>query len=234
MEIIDFFLHIDEHLATLIIFFGNWTYALLFGIIFAETGLIIAPFLPGDSLLFAVGALARIDLLNIYGVYFIMLFAAILGDSFNYFVGRKFGARLFYKENSRFFNKAHLLKTSEFYERHGGKTIILARFLPIVRTFAPFVAGIGKMRYDTFFYFNVVGAFIWVTLFTFTGYFFGGLPIVKKNFEYFIIGIIVLSIFPIIYEFVKNKLATHKKKQKEKIISVKDIEETFKKEDLVN
>lgn len=231
MEIFDFILHIDERLANIIALFGAWAYVILFAIIFAETGLVITPFLPGDSLLFAVGALAGGGFLDIWLVYIVMLVAAVLGDTVNYWIGHHVGPWVFAKENSRLFNKAYLEKTREFYEKHGGKTIILARFLPITRTFAPFVAGIGKMHYNTFLLYNVVGAFVWVTSLTFAGYFFGGLPFVKANFEYVIFGIIALSFVPLLVEYIKHKRGP--KVSKEQLdATYKDIQATFKKEHL--
>lgn len=231
MELFDFVLHVDEYLQAIINQFGVWTYVILFTIIFAETGLVVIPFLPGDSLLFVVGTLAGGGYINIWIVYIVMLVAAILGDSVNYWIGNRLGTKVFEKENSRFFNKAHLEKTREFYEKHGGKTIILARFLPIVRTFAPFVAGVGKMHYDTFITYNIVGGFIWVTGITFAGYFLGGLPIVKNNFETAIISIILLSLVPVAVEYIKHKLE-HKKKQADETTNYREIKETFKKEHL--
>lgn len=228
MEIINFFLHFDEYLSAIIQAFGAWTYIILFAIIFAETGLVVTPFLPGDSLLFIVGTLAGSGYLNIFIVYFTLLIAAILGDTVNYWMGHKFGAKVFQKENSRFFNKAYLAKTQAFYEKHGGKTIILARFVPIVRTFAPFVAGIGSMHYSTFILYNVIGAFVWVTSLTFAGYFFGGLEIVKKNFEVAVFVIIGISLIPVFYEYLKHR---HEKKKEEKT-SFKEIKQTLKKEHL--
>src|SRR3989338_2864640 len=177
MEIISSILHVDEYLVNIINLFGLFTYIILFLIIFAETGFVITPFLPGDSLIFAVGTLAGGSYLNIVITYLTLLIAAILGDTVNYWVGHHLGSRVFTKENSRIFNKAYL-----------GKTIILARFVPIVRTFAPFVAGVGKMHYGTFLSYNIVGGFIWVTSLTFAGYFFGQIPLIKNNFEYVVMG----------------------------------------------
>lgn len=230
MDFFKLFLHIDESLITIINQFGVWSYVILFAIIFAETGLVIIPFLPGDSLLFVVGTLAGSGFLNIWVVYFTLLAAAILGDTANYWIGNKLGLKLFEKSNSRFLNKSHLEKTREFYDKHGGKTIILARFLPIIRTFAPFVAGIGNMHYNTFLMYNIVGGFIWVTSLTFIGYFLGGLPIVKENFETAIFGIVGLSLLPVVVEYVKHKLS--KKKEKVETTNTKEIKETFKKEHL--
>lgn len=205
---IKFFLHLDEQLAYIINAFGPLAYVILFLIIFAETGFVVTPFLPGDSLLFVIGALSGSGFLNIWLVYILILSAAILGDTVNYWVGHQFGARIFTKENSRFFNKEYLVKTQEFYKKHGGKTIILARFIPIIRTFAPFVAGVGKMNYTAFLFYNIAGGFLWVTGLTFAGYFFGGLPIIKNNFEYAVIGIIFISLIPVFVEYAKNKRRT--------------------------
>ena len=229
MEIFDALVHFDAYLANIIEIFGPLTYIVLFLIIFAETGLVIPPFLPGDSLLFVVGTLAGGNLLNIWVVYITLLAAAILGDTVNYWVGNLIGPRVFSSENSRFLKREHLEKTRDFYEKHGGKTIILARFIPIIRTFAPFVAGVGKMRYQTFLLYNIVGAFIWVSGITFAGYFFGGLPIVKNNFEYAVVGIIIISLIPVFIEYVKHK---HKTRKQKVATSYKKLQETFKKEHL--
>lgn len=232
MEILDFILHIDEHLANIIALFGPWMYIVLFAIIFAETGLVITPFLPGDSLLFAIGTLAGGGLLNIWTAYAVLTIAAILGDTVNYWIGHCMGPRVFSKENSRIFNRAYLEKTREFYEKHGGKTIILARFLPIVRTFAPFVAGIGKMHYNTFLLYNVIGAFVWVTFLTFAGYFFGAFPFVKENFEYAVIGIIVLSLLPMGIEYLRYRSGPKMTERRLERATYEDIQETLKKEHL--
>lgn len=205
MEIFDFILNIDEYLANIINVFGSWTYVILFAIIFAETGFVVTPFLPGDSLIFVVGAFAGAGFLNVGVSYLVLLFAAVLGDTVNYWIGNRIGFKAFSKDNSRIFNKAYLEKTREFYSSHGGKTIIIARFVPIVRTFAPFVAGIGKMNYKFFLFYNVLGAFLWVTSLIFVGYFFGGLSFVKENLEYVIIGIIVLSLVPVCIEYFKAR-----------------------------
>lgn len=227
MELFDFVLHFDEHLANIINTFGIFTYVILFLIIFAETGLVVTPFLPGDSLLFVVGTLSGSGYLNIWIVYFTLLFAAIIGDTVNYWIGNRIGTRVFNKENSRLFNKAYLEKTREFYEKHGGKTIILARFLPIIRTFAPFVAGVGKMHYEKFLLFNVVGAFIWVTGFTFAGYFFGGLRIIQENFEFAVIGIIAVSLIPMVIEFIKHKRGPKLSKKQLEKATYKNIKKNF-------
>jgi membrane-associated protein len=204
MEILNYVFHIDQYLAVIVSIFGIWSYVVLFAIVFAETGLVITPFLPGDSLLFAVGALAGAGFLDIWTVYVVLLTAAVLGDTVNYWVGHHIGRRMVSRENTRLINKRHLDRTHEFYERHGGKTIILARFVPIIRTFAPFVAGIARMRYATFCLYNVVGAVAWVTSMTLTGYFFGGLPFIKEHFEYMVVGIILLSILPIAMEYIRH------------------------------
>lgn len=202
---IDFVLHIDVHLGQLIATFGLLTYALVFIIIFIETGLVFTPFLPGDSLLFAVGAFSALGSLNILIVVPLLIGAAILGDTANYWIGHFFGERLIANPKIPI-KKAHLEKTHKFFQKHGGKTIILARFVPIVRTFAPFVAGIGKMSYAKFIQFNVVGGIAWVALFTLTGYFFGNIPQIKENFSLVILVIIALSVAPIFIETLRHKL----------------------------
>ncbi|MBU0722506.1 DedA family protein [Patescibacteria group bacterium] len=232
MEIFDFILHIDKHLADLIVFFGGWTYVMLFAIVFAETGLVVTPFLPGDSLLFAVGTLAGGSLLNIWISYFTLLIAAILGDTVNYWIGHYIGPKVFSKENSRFFKKEYLEKTREFYEKYGGKTIIIARFLPIIRTFAPFVAGVGKMHYGTFLFYNIFGGFIWVTSLVFAGFYLGGLSFIKANFEYAIFAIIAFSLLPMFIEYLKYKRRPKISKEQMEHATYKDIEATLKKEHL--
>jgi len=202
--IIDIFLHLDQYLSDILIQFGPWSYLLLFSVIFAETGLVVTPFLPGDSLLFAIGAFAANDALNIWIVVPLLTAAAIIGDSVNYAIGNYIGPRVF-SDNIRFLKKEHLEKTHAFYEKHGGKTIILARFIPIIRTFAPFVAGVGSMTYGRFISFNIIGAAIWVPLFSLAGYFFGNLTFVQQHFEYVILAIIFLSLMPAVYEFIKEK-----------------------------
>jgi len=232
VEIFNLFLHLDEYLTTIINLFGPFTYVLLFIIIFAETGLVATPFLPGDSLLFAVGTLAGGHYLNILIAYITLLTAAILGDTVNYWIGYHLGARAFARDNSKIFKKEYLEKTSNFYKKHGGKTIILARFVPIVRTFAPFVAGIGRMHYKTFVFYNVIGGFIWVTGLTFAGFFFGQIPFIKRNFEYVVIGIVLISILPIIIEYIKHKLKPKAEKEVLKKTTAGEIKEMFKKEHL--
>jgi membrane-associated protein len=200
--IIDIFLHLDQHLNQWAAEMGAWLYALLFAIVFAETGLVVTPFLPGDSLLFAVGALSATEgsPIDPWLVSGLLIVAAILGDAVNYAIGARLGPKVF-TQGSRFFKQEHLERTQRFYEKHGGKTIILARFVPIVRTFAPFVAGIGRMTYARFALFNVVGAVVWVVLFVALGHAFGNLPVVKRNFQYVILGIIVVSVLPIAVEW---------------------------------
>lgn len=206
---IDFILHMDAHLNQLAAWAGPWLYLVLFLIIFCETGLVVTPFLPGDSLLFAVGALTASEgaVIDLELTCVLLIVAGVLGDAVNYSIGRYFGLRLFRDENSKIFRKSHLVKTQMFYVRHGGKTIILARFLPILRTFAPFVAGMGEMHYSRFAMFNVIGAIVWVLLFTVAGHFFGGLPIVKQNFHIVIFGIIGVSLLPIVFEFIRARRA---------------------------
>ncbi len=206
-------LHLDKILGQVINTFGVWTYVIVFLIIFAETGLVVTPFLPGDSLLFVLGTLSGSGYLNITIVYITLLAAAILGDTVNYWIGHKVGPQVFNRKNSKIFKKEYLEKTREFYAKYGGRAIILARFLPILRTFAPFVAGIGKMHYETFIIYNVIGGFIWVTAFLYAGYFFGGLEIVKENFHYAVVGIIVVSVLPMLYEYLNYKRGLHLSKK---------------------
>jgi len=201
MEIIDFILHAEHHLREFSLRYHGWIYSLLFLIIFCETGLVVTPFLPGDSLLFAVGALAAENFMNIWVIYWLLVIAAVLGDTVNYWVGRWVGPKVFQYENSRWLNKKYLLRAHAFYEKYGGRAIILARFVPIVRTFAPFVAGIGTMNYPKFIAYNVIGGFVWITLFLLGGFFLGSLPIVKSNFKLLILLIIFVSVLPIIYEW---------------------------------
>ena len=225
MIFLEFILHFDKHITNIINNYGMLTYFLLFFVIFAETGFVVAPFLPGDSLLFAVGTLAARNILNIWSVYFLFLGAAILGDTVNYSIGKRLGPRVFSKPNSRIFKKSHLAKTEAFYEKYGGKTIILARFIPIIRTFAPFVAGVGQMHYRTFLYYNVIGAFLWVTMFTWLGYLFGGIKIIKDNFELAVVGVIIFSVIPIAFEYIM-----HKKRAKLKKANYKNLKKTIEKE----
>ncbi len=209
-EILDVFLHLDAHLNDLAVTLGPWLYVLLFAIIFCETGLVVMPFLPGDSLLFAVGALAAIEgsPLSLPVIIAALIVAAVLGDALNYAIGYRIGPRVFTSETSRLLNKEHLVRTQRFYEKYGAKTIIIARFMPIVRTFAPFVAGIGQMRYARFAAYNVVGGIVWVLSFTVAGYVFGNVPAVKSNFHYVILAIIVLSVLPPVIEFLRARRET--------------------------
>jgi membrane-associated protein len=207
---VDIFLHLDRHLVQWTLQYGIWLYALLFLIIFAETGLVVAPFLPGDSLLFATGAVCALQdsALNVWIMIPLLIVAAVLGDAVNYTIGQKIGLRLFRNPNARFLNQKNLDTTHAFYEKHGGKAVIIARFAPFVRTFVPFVAGVGSMTYKKFFSYNVIGGVLWITSFTILGFLFGNVPIVKKNFTLVIFGIIFLSILPGIIEFLKHKFAT--------------------------
>jgi len=202
---IDVILHLENYLDVLIPKLGTETYAVLFMIIFAETGFVVMPFLPGDSLLFAIGAFAARGALNVTVLFVLLGLAAILGDSLNYSIGKYLGPKVF-KEQSRFFKKEYLVKTEQFYEKHGHKTIVIARFIPIIRTFAPFVAGVGKMQYGKFMFYNVLGGVLWVGLMLFAGYFFGNMQFVKENFSAVVIVIIFLSVLPGIIELLRHKL----------------------------
>jgi membrane-associated protein len=205
-SLIDIFLHLDKHLGEIIQNYGVWTYTILFLIVFCETGLVVTPVLPGDSLLFAAGAFAARGDLNVLLLFTLLCVAAIVGDTVNYWIGHYVGPKIFHKEGVRFLNKKHLQRTHEFYEKYGGKTIIVARFIPIIRTFAPFVAGIGSMSYWRFIAFNIVGGVLWVAICVFGGYFFGNLEIVRNNFSLVIIAIVLISVLPIIIEFARQKL----------------------------
>ena len=205
MNFVDLFLHLDKYLSVVIEDFGLWTYLLLFLVIFMETGFVVTPFLPGDSLLFAAGTFAALGSLNVAGLLLILSVAAILGDTVNYWIGHFVGPKVFH-ENMRFVKREHLERTHEFYEKHGGKTIVLARFIPIIRTFAPFVAGIGSMTYGRFLMYNVVGGIVWVWLFTLLGFFFGNLQVVKENFALVILAIIAVSLLPALFEILKARL----------------------------
>jgi len=207
---IDFILHLDKYLSVIIQSYGTLTYLFLFLIIFAETGLVVTPFLPGDSLLFAAGTFAAIGALNVLWVFAVIAVAAILGDTINYSIGKFLGSKAFEKY-PKIFRKEYLDKTHKFYSKYGNKTIVLARFVPIVRTFAPFVAGVGKMKYSNFLLYNIVGGIVWTALFVFGGYYFGNLPIVKNNFSIMIIIIIVLSFIPLVWEYWKHKKSKAKK-----------------------
>ncbi|ATM86626.1 DedA family protein [Yersinia massiliensis] len=212
--IIDFILHIDVHLAELVAQYGIWVYAILFLILFCETGLVVTPFLPGDSLLFVAGALASLPSndLNVHIMVALMVTAAIIGDAVNYTIGRVFGEKLFSDPDSKIFRRSYLDKTHQFYEKHGGKAIILARFVPIIRTFAPFVAGMGKMSYRHFAAYNVIGALVWVLLFTYAGYLFGNVPFVQNNLKLLIVAIIVVSILPGVFEVWRHRRAAARQK----------------------
>jgi membrane-associated protein len=203
----DLFLHLDKHLNELIANYGTWTYLVLFAVIFCETGLVVTPILPGDSLLFAVGALSATGTLDVWTLLGLLVVAAVLGDAANYSIGRYFGMKLFRNENSRFLKREYLTRTQQFYERHGGKTIVLARFVPIVRTFAPFVAGVANMPYPRFFAYNLAGGAVWVSLFVLAGYAFGNIPIVQNNFALVAIGIVVVSLLPLAFERIKARRA---------------------------
>jgi len=204
-QVIDFVLHLDTHLGHLIQQYHNWIYAILFTIIFCETGLVVTPFLPGDSLLFAAGAFAAAGSLKLAWLLLLLAAAAILGDTANYWIGHYVGPKVFHKEKTRFFKKKYLERTHAFYEKYGGQTIIIARFVPIIRTFAPFVAGIGRMTYWRFISFNVIGGLAWVALFVLAGYFFGNLPFVKKNFSLVIMAIILISLVPGFVEVIRHR-----------------------------
>lgn len=210
INIIDFIIHIDKYLLLIIQQYSTFTYALLFLIIFMETGFVVTPFLPGDSLLFAAGAFAATGVLDITLVFLIVFIAAILGDTLNYHIGKFLGPKVFHKEKSFFLNKKYLEKARAFYEKYGKKTIILARFVPIIRTFAPFVAGVGKMRYRTFLVYNVIGGFLWCCLFVFGGYLFGNVPIIKENFNIIIILIIFISFIPVMKEVIVHFIRKNK------------------------
>jgi membrane-associated protein len=208
-QFIDIILHLDKHLAVLVQQYGLWIYGILFVIIFSETGFVVTPFLPGDSLLFVAGALAAIGEggMDITVLIAVLAIAAILGNMLNYHIGRYLGPKVFHWENSRFFNKAALLKTHAFFEIHGGKTLVISRFLPLFRTFAPFVAGIGAMTYARFTLFNLIGALAWVLLLTLAGYWFGNLPWIKQNLSAVILGIIAVSLLPAAIGYLKHKKA---------------------------
>lgn len=211
-QLVDLFLHLDKHLGEVIRDYGTWTYLILFGIVFCETGLVVTPFLPGDSLLFAAGTMAANEstggVLNVHLLVFLLIVAAVIGDTVNYHIGYFVGPKVF-TGKSRFLKKEHLDRAHAFYEKYGAKAIVLARFVPIVRTFVPFVAGIGKMSYTTFITYNVIGGIVWVALLTYAGYFFGNIPIVQKNFSIVILAIIVISILPMVIEFIRAKYGKH-------------------------
>lgn len=208
--IIDFILNIDQHLQILAADYGLWIYAILFLIIFCETGLVVTPLLPGDSLLFAAGGLAAIGEMNVHLMVVILVIAAVLGDATNFYIGKYFGHRLFANPDSKIFRRSYLEKTHAFYTKHGGKTIILARFVPIVRTFAPFVAGMSNMNYAQFSRYNIIGALLWVPIFSYLGYFFANIPIVRDNLSLVLIAIILLSVLPGVIEIVRHRRSPKK------------------------
>ena len=205
MYLIDFILHVDQHLVEFVTNYGLWIYAILFLIIFVETGLVVMPFLPGDSLLFAAGALASTGAMDPWILAGLLFVAAVLGDTLNYHIGKYIGPRVF-QTQSRWINTEYLYKTQTFFEKHGGKTIIFARFIPFARTFAPFVAGVSQMHYRTFLTYNAIGGFCWISSFIFLGYQFGNLPIMKDNFTYVIFAIIIISVMPAVIAFIREKL----------------------------
>ena len=205
MWLVDFILHIGDHLQELVKNYGNWIYAILFAIVFCETGLVVLPFLPGDSMLFAAGTIAAVGDMNIFVLIGLLIVAAVLGDFVNFEIGKHFGQKLFSNPNSKIFKQSYLQKTHDYYEKYGGRTIIIARFIPIVRTFAPFVGGMGNMNYAQFARYNIVGAVLWVVSFTTLGYFFGQLPFVKEHFSWIMIAIIVFSVVPMIVEIIRHR-----------------------------
>lgn len=213
--LISFVLHLDKHLYEFVSTYGIWVYVLLFLIVFAETGFVATPFLPGDSLLFAGGAIAATGALNVYALITILTAAAVLGDAANYWIGYYIGPKIFRKQKSLFFNPEYLERTSRFFEKHGGKTIIIARFIPIVRTFAPFIAGIGHMSYLRFAFYNILGAFFWVPMFVYAGYFLGNMSFIKQHFSLMIIVIILISLIPAVVEYFR-----HRQAKKEDIVNI--------------
>ncbi len=214
-NVIEFVLHIDTHLSALCAAYGTWIYAILFLILFCETGLVITPFLPGDSLLFVIGSLAAIGALQVELAIPLLMIAVFAGDNTNYWIGRKVGPKVFSREKSKLFNREYLDRTHTFYERHGKITIILARFLPIIRTFAPFVAGIGRMTYRIFILFSITGALLWVNLFIFVGYFFGNVPFVKQHFSLVIVALVLIPGLPAAIEFLRTLMQRWKKPRTE-------------------
>ncbi len=204
-KLFDIAIHLDRYVVDIVHQYGLWTYLILFLVIFSETGFVVTPFFPGDSLLFAVGAVAAIGNLNIFGLFALLTLAALAGNITNYWIGSKVGPGIFKKEKSRFFNKEYLEKTRRFYEKYGSLTIVIARFMPFIRTFAPFVAGIGRMKYVRFLFYSFIGSLLWVSLFLFGGYFFGNLPTVKRNFSLVIVAIILISLVPATVSIWKEK-----------------------------
>lgn len=227
-ELSNFFLNINLYLESIIQAVGPLTYLLLFLIIFAETGLVIALFLPGDSLIFLSGTLSGAGLLNFWTLYITFVLAAILGDNLNYWIGNKIGPRVFSKENSKVFNKKNLAKTHDFFEKHGSKAILIARFVPLMRTFAPFVAGIGSMNYKTFLIYNVIGAFLWVSLILSIGYFLGSQPFIRENFQVGFLILIAIALTPMLFGFLRKKYIKNKnKKESAESINYSEIKEVF-------
>jgi membrane-associated protein len=212
-QFIQFVLHIDKHLFDLCTMYGAWIYGILFLVIFCETGLVVTPFLPGDSLLFAIGSLAAIGALRVEFAIPLLMAAALTGDNTNYWIGRKVGPKVFSQEKSRLFNKEYLDRTNRFYDKHGKITVVLARFLPIIRTFAPFVAGIGRMTYRTFLLFSIIGALLWVTIFVLVGYFFGNIPFIKEHFSLVILALMLIPGMPAAIEFVRHIVGRWKRKR---------------------
>ena len=205
INFVDFFVHLDKYLSTMIQNFGPWSYFIIFLVIFCETGLVVTPILPGDSLLFGLGTFAALGALDIKWLLILLSIAAVAGNMVNYTIGYFVGPKIFHRENVRFLNKAYLDRTYRFYEKHGGKTIVIARFIPIIRTFAPFVAGIGKMTYPRFFFYNVIGSVSWIAIFILGGYYFGNLPTVKNNFTLVIFTIIIISMLPVVIEYIHQR-----------------------------
>ena len=207
-QFFDIVLHLDANLQWLVANYGAWVYLVLFLIIFCETGLVVTPFLPGDSLLFVSGTLAAAGVMDVHGIFALLVLAAFSGDNTNYWIGRFVGPRVFRRERSRLLNPAHLIRTQHFYEKHGGKTVIFARFLPIIRTFAPFVAGIGRMVYPRFLFYSFAGSVFWIGCFVFGGYYFGNIPLVRQNLTLVIVAIIVISVMPGVIGYLRQKLRT--------------------------
>jgi membrane-associated protein len=210
MTLINEILHFDKYLNIVIQNYGVWTYALLFMIIFCETGLVVTPFLPGDSILFATGALAAGGALKLHTLFIVFYLAAVIGDTVNYWIGEKIGKSILDKDDIKYINKDYLIKAHKFYEKHGSMTIVIGRFIPIIRTFVPFVAGIGEMHYTKFIIYNLAGGLLWVSLFLFGGYIFGDLPIIKNNFSFVVIGIMVVSVIPAVIAFINEKIKAKK------------------------
>jgi len=208
-KLINIILHLDSYLNVIIQTYGGWTYALIFIIIFCETGLVVTPFLPGDSILFATGALAAAGTMKLPILFLVFYSAAVIGDTVNYQIGKKIGNSIYEKDNVKYINKEYLKKAHKFYEKHGSMTIVVGRFIPVIRTFVPFVAGVGEMKYSKFIVYNLLGGLMWVVLFLFGGFFFGNLPIVKDHFSFVLIAIIVISLLPGIFVFLKEKGSTN-------------------------